>query len=311
MEQEDPFVSIIIPTYARARHLSLCLQSIARLEYPRRQFEVIVVDDGGETPLESVVAPFSSQFAATLLTQTHAGPAAARNTGAAQAKGELLAFSDDDCRPDTNWLQALAARFASAPDCAIGGRTLNALSSNLCSAASQLITEIVYAHYNANPNQAGFFATHNLAVPAKQFRLLDGFDAASFPFASEDRDFCDRWLLSGFQMIYAPEAVVYHAHGLTLRSFWRQHFEYGRGAFGYQRARARRGSGPFIREISFHLHLPHLLRRSFPLVSTRRAISLLALLVVWQVANAAGFVFESLKQIADKRGRGGSATLAR
>jgi GT2 family glycosyltransferase len=292
VDQERPFVSIIIPTYARPRQLKLCLRSIARLEYPRSRFEVIVVDDGSETLPETIVDSFRSRFATTLLSQTHAGPAAARDTGAAHAKGELLAFTDDDCRPADDWLQTLAARSATTPHCAIGGRTLNALSRNVYSAASQLVIEFVYTHYNANPNQARFFATNNLAVPAEQFHLLDGFDAVSFPFASEDRDFCDRWLQSGHRMIYAPEAVVYHAHALTLRSFWQQHFEYGRGAFRFHQARARRGSGGFMKEFAFHLNLPQLLRHSFPSVGEQRAMSLAALLVVWQIANAAGFVWE-------------------
>jgi GT2 family glycosyltransferase len=311
MEQEHPFVSIIIPTYDRPRRLKLCLQSIARLEYPRTRFEVLVLDDGSPTPPEAIVAPFRREFTVTLLAQARAGPAAARNAAAAKAKGALLAFTDDDCRPDANWLQALATRSASAPDCAVGGRTLNALSGNPCAAASQLIIKLVYAHYNANPKRARFFASQNLAVPAEQFRMLSGFDAASFPFASEDRDFCDRWLQSGLQMVYAPEAVVYHAHDLTLGSFWRQHFEYGRGAFRFHRARARRGSGRFVRDLSFHLNLPRLLRRSFPRVDPPRAMSLAALLVIWQVANAAGFAYESLNQFHSRRGRDASSTLSR
>jgi GT2 family glycosyltransferase len=292
VEQELPFVSIIIPTYDRPRQLNLCLRSIAHLAYPRSRFEVIVVDDGSETLPEPIVDSFRSRFATTLLSQTNAGPAAARNTGAAQARGELLAFTDDDCRPAADWLQTLAARSASTPHCAIGGRTLNALSRNVYSAASQLVIEFVYAYYNANPNQARFFATNNLAVPTEQFRLLDGFDAASFPFASEDRDFCDRWLQHGYRMIYAPEAVVYHAHALTLRSYWEQHFEYGRGAFRFHRARARRGSGGFMKEFAFHMNLPRLLRHSFPPRGGPGAMSLAALLVLWQIANAAGFVWE-------------------
>jgi GT2 family glycosyltransferase len=308
MDRERPFVSVIIPTYNRPRQLEICLQSIARLRYPQTRFEVLVLDDGSPTSPQAVVAPFRDELAVTLLTRPHAGPAAARNAGAAQAEGELLAFTDDDCWPDAHWLQTLAARFAASPDCAIGGRTLNAFPSNPYSTTSHLILELVYAHYNTNPGQALFFATQNLAVPARRFRMLGGFDATFFPFASEDRDFCDRWLQHGLQMIYAPEAVVYHAHEMTLRSFSRQHLEYGRGAFRFHRARTRRGSGGFARDFSFHLNLPKLLRRSFPPVGTRRAVSLLALLMIWQAANAAGFVFEGLNQLRDRHGRVGSST---
>jgi GT2 family glycosyltransferase len=294
MRHKQPYFSIIIPTYARPRQLATCLRSLARLDYPRNRFEVIVVDDGSETPPEAVVASFCGHLDVTLLTQAHAGPAAARNTGAARAKGEFLAFTDDDCAPAPDWLQSLAARFARASDCAIGGRTLNALPDNLYSTASQLIVDVVYAHYNVNPDQASFLATNNLAIPADRFQAIGGFDAAFFPFASEDRDFCNRWLHHGYRMIYAPEALVYHAHALTFRTFLRQHFSYGCGAFRFHKARARRGSGRSTVEVEFYRNLLSLLRDMLSQVSGRRALSLTTLLVLWQVANAVGFFWQGL-----------------
>jgi GT2 family glycosyltransferase len=294
MGQEQPFFSIVIPTYARLRQLATCLQSLARLDYPRDRFEVIVVDDGSETPPEAVVASFCGHLDVTLLKQAHAGPAAARNTGASHARGKFLAFTDDDCAPALDWLQSLAARFAGAPDCAIGGRTLNALPDNLYSTASQLIVDVVYAHYNVNPDQASFLATNNLAIPADRFQAIGSFDAAFFPFASEDRDFCNRWLHHGYRMIYAPEVLVYHAHALTFRTFLRQHFSYGCGAFRFHKARARRGSGRSIVEVEFYRNLLSLLRDMLSQVSGRRALSLTTLLVLWQVANAVGFFWQGL-----------------
>jgi hypothetical protein len=67
-----------------------------------------------------------------------------------RAKGQFLAFTDDDCRPAADWLQALAQRFATAPDHAVGGRTVNALTNNPYTTASQLIVDFVYAYYNAD-----------------------------------------------------------------------------------------------------------------------------------------------------------------
>lgn len=73
-----------------------------------------------------------------------------------------------------------------APGRAIGGRVLNALLDNPYSSTSQAILELVYAYYNAEPAQARFFASNNLALPTLQFRAIGGFDAT---FAtSEDRD---------------------------------------------------------------------------------------------------------------------------
>lgn len=287
MRQEQPFFSIIIPTYNRPERLFICLQSLARLDYPRDRFEVIVVDDGSEMSLENVVETFKEQLDLTLLSQPNAGPATARNAGAKLAKGEFLAFTDDDCTPAPDWLQALAARFAAAPEGAIGGRTVNALSDNLYSTASQILIDYIYGYYNINSQQASFFASNNFALPAERFRTIGGFDT-SFPLAAaEDREFCDRWLHKGYKMIYAPEIIVYHAHQLTFPTFWRQHFNYGRGAFCFHKVRAQRASDRIkVQPLSFYLNL---LTYPFSQKSPQSAVWLTGLLFVSQVANVVGF----------------------
>jgi cellulose synthase/poly-beta-1,6-N-acetylglucosamine synthase-like glycosyltransferase len=298
MRQEQLFFSIIIPTYARPGQLAACLQALARLDYPRDRFEVIVVDDGSETPLEDVVAPFCNQLDVTLVTQVHAGPAAARNTGATRAKGEFLAFTDDDCAPASDWLQVLAAHFARASDYAIGGRTLNALPDNPYSTASQLLVACLYIYYNADPDQARFFTSNNLALPADRFHAMGGFDTTYTRTAAEDREFCDRWLHHGYRMAYVPEATVYHAHELTFRTFWQQHLNYGRGAFQFRQVRACRDRGHIkLEPVSFYLNL---LRYPFLQARGWQALSLAALLVVAQVANAVGFLWEYVDRSMEK-----------
>lgn len=296
--QEEPFFSIIIPTYARPERLTACLQAIALLDYPRDRFEVIVVDDGSEMPIDPVVARFRDQLDLTLIRQANAGPATARNTGAARAMGKFLVFTDDDCAPALDWLKTLTARFATAPDCAIGGRTLNALPKNLYSTASQVLIDYLYMYYNAGLNRSSFFASNNLAFPTDHFHALGGFDT-TFPLAAgEDREFCDRWLHHGYEMIYAPEVRVYHAHKMTLPTFWRQHFNYGRGAFCFHQARFRQDLGRIkVEPVSFYFNL-----LTYPLsqASHQQALLLAALFVVSQVANVAGFFWERLNQTTRK-----------
>jgi GT2 family glycosyltransferase len=229
-----PFFSIIIPTYARPEQLETCLHALQCLDYPHDRFEVIVVDDGGEVSLDARVGSFSTGLSLTLLRQTHAGPATARNIGAARARGQFLTFTDDDCAPATDWLGTLAARFAATPTAAVAGQTINALPNNLYAAASQLFVSFWMTLLNANPNQSEFWITSNLAVPVDTFRALGGFNP-TLPFAGgEDWELCLRWLAKGYQICYAPEVVVYHAHLLNLRRFWLQHFHYGRGRFRMQ-----------------------------------------------------------------------------
>lgn len=295
MNQNNPFFSIVIPTYSRPERLATCLQSIAQLEYPCDRFEVIVVDDGSEPPLDSVVAPFQNQLNLTLLRQPNSGPATARNTGAAHAQGKYLVFTDDDCMPTPNWLQALERGFITIPDCLIGGRTFNALPDNLYSTASQLLLDYLYGYYNADPEQARFFASNNFALPADYFRQIGSFDT-SFPLAAgEDRELCDRLVHNGYSMVYVPDANIYHAHKLTLRSFWRQHFNYGRGAFHFHQVRARRNQEPMkVEPSSFYLNL---LSYPFAQKSSQPALLLSALFLLSQVANVAGFFWERQHQI--------------
>ncbi len=291
----QPLFSIIIPTYDRPAQLTACLHALSRLHSPRNPFEVVVVDDGSPTSPTTVVASFRESLDVALFTQAHAGPAAARNLGAARARGRFLAFTDDDCVPAPDWLTALAARFAANPHDLIGGRTLNALPDNPYAATSQIIVNSAYAHYNPDPDAACFFASNNLALPAEPFHAIRGFDTTFT--ASEDRDLCDRWLAHGYRMRYAPEVVVYHAHPLTLRSFWRQHFNYGRGAFRFHQARARRGNGPFRPELRFYRNLfTYPFVRPHPARRWRTA----ALLLTSQIANTAGFLRESAGQKAGR-----------
>jgi GT2 family glycosyltransferase len=215
--------------------------------------------------------------------QAQAGPAAARNAGAAKARGELLVFTDDDVVCEPSWLTSLARTAASSSHAALGGRTVNALPGNRYSTASQRIVDLAYEHYSGAGGPR-FFASNNLAVPADGFHQLGGFNPAFR--TSEDREFCDRWIESRRPMAYVPDAVIRHVRPLTFGAFWRQHYAYGRGAFSYHRARVRRGRGLSGIEGSFY----SLLLREARSALARRDLHWFATIVVWQLANAAGFV---------------------
>jgi glycosyltransferase involved in cell wall biosynthesis len=290
-----PLFSIIIPTYNRPEKLADCLESLSGLDYPRDKFEVIVIDDGSDLPLNPIVTCFHDQLDVTLIRQSHAGPAKARNMGVKRAKGDFFAFIDDDCAPTTNWLRNLSALFLRDSHYAIGGRTINGLPNNLYSVASQTIIDVVYAYYNSDPDQACFFASNNLTVPAEPFRAIGGFNAAFT--TSEDRDFCDRWLHHGYKMTYAPEVMLYHSHVLKCGTFWRQHFNYGRGAYRYHQARARRGTGRFRPDFKFYMGL---ILNPLMQEQKERVFWVKGLLVLSQVSNAIGFFWEGFNQIQKK-----------
>lgn len=292
MSAELPHFSVVVPTYERPAQLAACLRALSRLEYPRERFEVLVVDDASARPPRGVVGGFSDALGVKLVGQAkNAGPAAARNLGASRARGDFLAFTDDDCEPERGWLRAFAERFADAPARIVGGRTVNALAGNPYSETSQLIIDVVYAHFNRDAREARFFASNNFAVHAESFRGVGGFDETFR--TSEDREFCARWRSRGLSMTYEPRAVVLHSHGLAPGSLWRQHFGYGRGALRFHRARAEAGDGPFKPDSDFYTKL---LRAALSRTPKTKAAQMTALLLWSQAANAAGFFYERFRR---------------
>ncbi|MFH1573994.1 MAG: glycosyltransferase [Acidobacteriota bacterium] len=282
--------SIIIPTYDRPGELLTCLRSLAALDYPADRFEAIIVDDGGRISPAPVVSHFSDGVRIRVVCRENGGPAAARNTGAQVAAGRILAFTDDDCVPEPDWLSALGEPLRAEPEVMVGGRVINSLTGNPYSAASQIILDLVYAYYNADPNRARFFATNNMAVSTDLFRAMGGFNARFR--TSEDRDLCDRWLSAGRRLVFAPHAVIRHSHNLTLRGFWMQHIGYGRGARRFHQAHRRRNPSRSTFDGGFYAAA---LRRLPRLMSGRRDWPWLAcLVVVWQAANLAGYAEEML-----------------
>lgn len=280
--------SIVIPTFNRPAQLSACLESISRLNYPRDRFEVIVVNDGGVSPN---VASFE-ELNLSVIDQENAGPASARNAGANYAKGQFLVFTDDDCAMLPDYLNVLETQCSE--EGLVGGKTLNALPDNVFSTASQILIDYLYEYYSQEANRASFFASNNFAMSRDRFRALGGFHTG-FPLAAgEDREFCDRWLHQGYPLTYVPDAQIAHAHCLTLAKFWRQHLNYGRGAYCFHQIRAQRIQDSIkVEPLTFYWNL-----LTYPFVqrSTQSRIFLSMLLFVSQVANVCGFFLERWQQ---------------
>ena len=291
--------SVVIPTYHRAEPLLRCLRALS-LQSGKYcpNFEVIVVDDGSPVPVLIDPSSWSDRLNLRVIRQENSGPAAARNRGAEAATGRFLAFTDDDCLPDSGWLDALAEALSRSPDALVGTATRNGISDNLFSEASHLIIELVYDHFNGNPDDAYFLTSNNFACSRSNYLDMGGFDT-DFPRAgAEDRDFCDRWRLSGRRIRLVPLPLVEHRHSQTLSKFLDLHYRYGQGAFVYQAKRRERCSGTMREDLGFHQNLleslsPRLSRQK----RLARRMGLVVALLLWQLANAAGFLSEYLERI--------------
>ena len=283
-------ISIVVPTFDRPAELAHCVDGIAAMDGAGPDLEVVVVNDGGTPPPVTLVERLRRRPDLVLLEQPRSGPAAARHTGVARARGGLVPRPADACGPGPGWLAPRAARLAADPDAAVGGRTVNALPDNPFSSASQLLVDHLYAHHNGDGAAPRFLASNNVAFPRRTLLDLGGFDAAFPRPAGEDRELCDRWRRRGLRMAFAPDAIVHHAHVLGPATFWRQHFAYGRGAYAFRRVRARQDGVVIPFEPSrFYADL---VRAPFRSGGGARAVGLATLLVVAQLANAAGYAWE-------------------
>jgi GT2 family glycosyltransferase len=282
--------SVIVPTYNRAAQLAQCLQELVSQQLAA--WEIIVVDDGSA---QSVRAQLESQFPQVRwLEQANQGPAAARNRAARISTGDYLAFTDDDCLPDRQWLACLAEAAQRYPGAVLGGTTVVAEGAGIYDRVAQLVHHCVYQFYNANREQAFFLASNNLALPRSLFEELQGFDEGKFPYVSEDRDLCARVRSREIRLVWQASARVLHLPKLNLYRYCKMYFRYGRGAARYHQACAGRGAASHMVDGSFHLRAPGILWQGIREEKPLHQIPCLCLCILWQICNAAGFFWERM-----------------
>lgn len=229
-----PAVSIIVPAFNRPVGLRRCVEAV--LAQTMSDLELLVVDDAGEPSAEVVLAEFDDERLRIFRQLKNSGPAAARNRGAAEALSPCLAFTDDDCAPRPDWIERLLATHHEHPTAMVGGVTVNGATGESRAEASQRLIDCLYDRFNTDGKDANFLTSNNILVSATDFAAVGGFDE-NYPLAAgEDRAFCRAWRASGRPMILDRSACIDHFHAMTLRGFWRQHFNYGQASWHYHRS---------------------------------------------------------------------------
>jgi GT2 family glycosyltransferase len=180
-------------------------------EQSLQSFEVIVVQDGADPETEAVLAREQRETGAlalrVLALKGQRGPAAARNAGWRAAEAPLIAFTDDDCIADRDWLQAaLAAAEQDPPGTSIvQGRTKPDPAE--LAARDGLFSRTVRVD-SLGPQ----FETCNILYPRAALEALGGFDERFGPLpTAEDTDLAWRAIEAGFRTRFAPDALVLHA----------------------------------------------------------------------------------------------------
>ncbi|MGH7268744.1 MAG: glycosyltransferase family 2 protein [Candidatus Rokuibacteriota bacterium] len=232
-------LSVVVCTFNRASKLRRCLRALAESTDDRTtRRELIVVDNNSSDTTRLVVDDFahSTAFTVKYVREDRQGLSHARNTGVRHAAFPFIAFTDDDCVPDPEWMTSIADEFMADRSLALLGGRVEPLDSSDDGLGVRRCAERTRIDSYGLLNECMIGC--NFAVRRTTFDLVGPFDVRlgrGTPIDSgEDRDFFYRILKRGLRIEYSPRTLVYHGHGRQSRAeiqASRDAYATGRGAF--------------------------------------------------------------------------------
>lgn len=224
-KNSQPFVSVVIPIFNDLERLKLCLNALENQTYSRDSYEVIVVDNGSDTPVELAPALFPQ---VQLTQESKPGSYAARNTGILLSQGDVIAFTDSDCIPAANWIEKGVAALLSVPNCGLVAGQVKIFAQNLTHPTMSELYEMVFAFpQEENIKKKHFGVTANLFTFREVIEKVGPFDA-NLKSAGDVR-----WTMSvysyGYKQVYAGDVCVLHPARRSLREIYKKHIRISGG----------------------------------------------------------------------------------
>ena len=210
MAADAPYFSVIVPVYQQWHLVPTLLRCLKEQTTERESFEVILVDNEAQPSTRPEL-----ESLATVVHCAKPGSYAARNAGAAIARGKWFSFTDADCRPDQDWLAQLHRLIGNLPtDTLIGGNIVMVSDHEHPNAFEMydIVKGIPQQRYVGRH----YAATANLSASASLFHKIGGFDATRL--SGGDADFCRRAAIAGVGIVFAEQARVFH----PARSTWHE-----------------------------------------------------------------------------------------
>lgn len=220
--QSAPRVSVVVATYNGAKTLRVCLRSLCKLNYP--DYEIIVIDDGSKDEAPEVAQSFDPERV-KYIRQENLGLSVARNTGWTAATGEIVAYTDDDCRADEDWLYYLAGDLAGSDFAAMGGHNFLPPEDSP-TAAAVMAAPGGPGHVMLTAREAEHIPGCNMAFRKDALEAIGGFDPM-YRKAGDDVDVCWRLQEAGYQIGFNPAGFVWHYRRSTVGAYLKQQSGYG------------------------------------------------------------------------------------
>ena len=210
--------SVIIPSFNSKKTIEECIKSILNQHYSKKNYEVIVIDDGSTDNSLDLIKKYSVK----IIRQKNKGPAVARNVGAKYASGKYLVFTDSDCVVDKYWLKSIDEGFKEYHKISgIGGEILNG-NCSLMGKVSHLID------FGGNvDNKEGVIKTMsipsaNICYKRDIFREIGGFNEKLV--TMEDRELNWRLVKNGYKILCYPKVKVYHYANISFFNLIKKRF---------------------------------------------------------------------------------------
>jgi glycosyltransferase involved in cell wall biosynthesis len=229
-----PFVSVIIPVLDDPDRLALCIDALRNQTYAVNRFEVWVIDNGSR-PEKRPAVPRVPDF--HLIEERKRGPYAARNTGVAHAKADLLVFTDADAIPAPDWLEkGVEALRQLSGHGLVGGRVELFFRNPARPNVFERFESQTYLQQRKHVEQEHFAATANLFTWRSVFEAAGGFDERLI--ANGDRIFGETVHALGYPLVFAEDATVRHPARATYTEF---HKRVVRNFAGFYLVKVHRG----------------------------------------------------------------------
>ena len=224
--KSSPFLSLIIPVYNRPDEVEELLESLTRQR--ERNFEVILVEDGSQTPCDVVAERFKDRLELSYYAIPNSGPGNARNYGAKQSKGDYLIVLDSDCILPPGYIQAVNRELEETNADAFGGPDR---ASDSFTDVQKAINYAMTSFFTTGGIRGGkkkmdkfYPRSFNMGIRRTVYESLNGFSAMRF---GEDIDFSIRLFKGGYKVCLFPSAWVYHKRRTDWRKFFRQVYNSG------------------------------------------------------------------------------------
>ncbi len=206
MNDERAFVSVIIPVFNDSERLKNCLISLEQQSYPTDSYEVIAVDNASKEDVKAVINQFSH---AKYFYEAYSGSYAARNRGISVAHGEIVAFTDSDCIPRSDWIEKGVNRLSTVPGCGmVAGRINFFFKDPGCPTTAELFDSLTYLNQEKYIEEEHYGATANVFTFTEVFKKVGLFNAELK--SGGDREWGKRVHAAGYLQVYADEVCISH-----------------------------------------------------------------------------------------------------